>query len=268
MDHNPQESQMSDESMVRTLDAQARCIWPQEAALFDRYGVPSQVLDVGCGTGEITWRLAERYGDAHLLGVDLIEAHLVTARQRTAAHGSRVQFEARDAFDLGLPEATYDLVVNRHLLQAVPEPARVVQECLRVLKPGGWIHLLLEDYTMIQFEGASDALDRFWLNGPVMFGRSLGCDMRVGRRGPSLLAGCEDVRVDYVVVDTVRCAPRDVADIWRAWRDGYVEALSEVTGRDPASVTADWDEMIRLILDGYMVWQVPVVSARKPKNPR
>ena len=62
-DLNPQAKQMADESMVRNLDAQARAIWPQEMPLFKRYGLPAnaQILDAGCGTGELASRLAELF---------------------------------------------------------------------------------------------------------------------------------------------------------------------------------------------------------------
>ena len=58
MDRNPQAKQMADESMVRNLAAQAQAIWPQEEPLVRSYPAPSAVLDVGCGTGEITSRVA------------------------------------------------------------------------------------------------------------------------------------------------------------------------------------------------------------------
>ena len=58
---NPQSAQMADESMVRNLEAQAIAIWPQERALFLREPLPASgtICDVGCGTGEISARLAE-----------------------------------------------------------------------------------------------------------------------------------------------------------------------------------------------------------------
>src|SRR5437868_7050552 len=86
-DLNPQGRQMADESMVRNLAAQADAIWPQEAPLFDRYTLPAQarILDAGCGTGEISRRLAERFVDAHVLGIDIIDAHLDLARSRYTA---------------------------------------------------------------------------------------------------------------------------------------------------------------------------------------
>ena len=77
-DLNPQREQMADESMVRNLDAQARAIWPQEAPLFSRYGLAPdiRILDAGCGTGEISSRLAEMYPKAQVLVVDVLDNHL------------------------------------------------------------------------------------------------------------------------------------------------------------------------------------------------
>src|SRR2546430_16349086 len=71
---NPQAKEMADESMVRNLAAQADAIWPQEQPLFSRYGLPNEayILDAGCGTGEISLRLAGMFERARLLGVDVI----------------------------------------------------------------------------------------------------------------------------------------------------------------------------------------------------
>lgn len=73
-DLNPQAKQMADESMVRNLDAQARAIWPQEMELIRRYALPPEphILDAGCGTGEISSRLAEMFPKAVVLGIDIV----------------------------------------------------------------------------------------------------------------------------------------------------------------------------------------------------
>ena len=62
-EHNPQAEQMAHESMVRNLAAQANAIWPQEETLFARYGLAGdlRIADIGCGSGEITSRLARLY---------------------------------------------------------------------------------------------------------------------------------------------------------------------------------------------------------------
>ena len=52
---------------------------------------------------------------------------------------------------------------------------------------------------MIHIEG-SPKFDRFWLDGAVSFGLDTNCDLRIGRRGISLLTGCTEKRLDFVVV--------------------------------------------------------------------
>src|SRR5688572_18276729 len=98
---------MAGESMVRTLTAQAEAIWPQEQRLFRRYELPggANVLDAGCGTGEISLRLAELFPQVNLLGVDIVDDHLALARARCARFGERARFEKRSVFELGLPDA-------------------------------------------------------------------------------------------------------------------------------------------------------------------
>ena len=85
-DRNPQAEQMGDESMARNLAFQAQAIWPQEQVLFERYGLSGEIriLDLGCGTGEITRRLALRYPQAHVVGIDILEGNLATRWARYA----------------------------------------------------------------------------------------------------------------------------------------------------------------------------------------
>ena len=107
-DRNPQAEQMGDESMARNLAHQAEAIWPQERPLFDRYGLSGafEILDVGCGTGEITRRLADRYPQARLLGLDILDGNLQLARRDSAAYGDRVRYEVGDAFALRQADAS------------------------------------------------------------------------------------------------------------------------------------------------------------------
>jgi cyclopropane fatty-acyl-phospholipid synthase-like methyltransferase len=98
-DPNPQAAQMADASMLRNLDAQARAIWPQEAPLFERYGLPpdAQILDVGCGPGEISSRLAEKFPEARVTAGP--DRHLQLARapaapaRRLGSRRRRLPFE-------------------------------------------------------------------------------------------------------------------------------------------------------------------------------
>ena len=265
---NPQAREMADESMVRTLAAQADAIWPQERPLFVRYALPAEpyILDAGCGTGEISVRLAQVFDTARLLGVDVIDAHLERARARSAPFGERVRFEHRSIFELGLPDNTFDLVVCRHVLQAVPHPERVIAELARVTRRGGWLHLIAEDYLMINFEPRRLDPDDFWNRGPRAFGDAIGTDLRIGRKTYGILRelGFTEITIDYVIVDPLR-VPRDtLAAIWVAWRDGFADAIAQHTAITREQFNAYFEDMIATIRDpsGYGVWHVPVVAAR------
>jgi len=259
---------MADESMVRNLAAQAEAIWPQEKPLFERYhlSIDANVLDAGCGTGEITHRLAEMFTSARVLGVDILDTHLDMARTRCTGLGERVRFENRSIFDLQLPNAHFDLVVCRHVLQAIPHADRAITELARVTRRGGWLHLIAEDYLMINFEPRRLDPDDFWLEGPRRFGSATGTNMRIGRAAHGILRrlGLSNIRVDYVIVDPLR-VPRDTfAAIWKAWRDGYADAVSTHTRVSREMFLAHFEDMIATIEDpdGYGVWHVPVIAAQ------
>ncbi len=271
VDLNPQVQQMADESMVRTLSAQAQAIWPQEVRLFERYGLPATaaILDVGCGTGEITSRLAEHFPSAEVLGVEILAQHVEYARQRYAPLAPRLRFEQGDAFHLKLPDARFELTVCRHVLQSVPHPERVVAELARVTRPGGRLHLLLEDYEMIHHYPSRLDLSAFWHQVVTGYGAKHQVDPAIGRRGFTLCreAGLQDVTVDFVTVDTVRVPRETFAAIITAWRDGYAQVLSQHTRYSLPEVLAHFNELIATIHDprAYAVWQVPIVSATVPK---
>ncbi|MEO8672396.1 MAG: methyltransferase domain-containing protein [Tahibacter sp.] len=268
-DHNPQAQQMGDESMARNLGFQAQAIWPQERVLFQRYALSGalRILDLGCGTGEITRRLAELYPQANITGVDILDGNLAIARRESTGFGDRVRYETGDAFALGYVDATFDLVVCRHLSQAVPRFERVLQEIDRVLRPGGWLHLLSEDYGMLRMPRGARDPDRFWIATVLPYLESIDCDGRIGRHSPALLQqrGYVELAMDYVIVDTLR-VPREIfGGILRAWRDGYVEALASASGREANEVRADFDAIIEGIETAphYAVWHVPVISGRR-----
>src|SRR4249920_1542735 len=109
-DLNPHATQMADESMVRTLAAQAEAIWPQELPLLRRYALGPQprILDAGCGTGEIASRLAAEFGAASVLGVDIIDDHLEMARRRYPGLVARLRFEHQSIYELQAADATFD----------------------------------------------------------------------------------------------------------------------------------------------------------------
>lgn len=267
---SPQAAQMAHASMVRTLAAQAEAMWPQEGALLERYALagPVTILDVGCGTGEITARLAARYPEASILGIDLDAAHLARAAARCAAFGARVRFAPGNAMALESENDTFDLAVCRHMLQVVPDVGQVLDEMIRVVRPGGWLHLLAEDYAMIQAHPTRLDPDRFWHAGAIAFGTAVGTDLRVGRRVFTLLAerGLAELSVDYIVADSLRVPPETLVVMLEAWREGFADVIARTTTLSLDEVHAHFDDFVACLRHphGYFVWNVPVISGRVP----
>jgi ubiquinone/menaquinone biosynthesis C-methylase UbiE len=270
VDLNPQAPQMADEPMLRTLAAQAAAVWPQEEILLRRLGLegPLRILDAGCGTGEGASRLARLFGEAEVLGVDVLPGSLALARSRHADLAPRLRFEQRSIFDLGLPDRSFDLVACRHVLQSIPHADRAIAELVRVTRSGGRLHLIAEDYGMIHFTPRDLDPDAFWPAAPADFGAATGTDMRIGRQTPGILRrlGLAGITVEYLVVDTLRVPRETFAAIWEAWRDGYVEAIGERTRFSAAEARAHFDDQIATLRDpdGYAAWIVPVVSGVVP----
>jgi len=267
-DLNPLAKQMADESMVRNLEAQARAVWPQEVPLIRRYALPpdARILDAGCGTGEGSSRLADLFPQASVLAVDILDHHLELARSRYGSFAPRLVFEHQSIFELQAADRSFDLTVCRHVLHSIPHPDRVIAELARVTRPGGYLHLIPEDYGMLHFQrGRLDPRD-FWHQVPAIMGPATGTDLFIGRNTFSLLAAMnfEQITVDYIIVDTVRVPRETFAAILEAWRDGHAEIIGELTPISRKASASYFDQMIANIRDpqGYAVWMVPVVSAR------
>ena len=101
---------------------------------FDAYR-GKRVLEVGCGAGTDLARFAR--GGATVTGVDLSASAIELARQNFAQQGLTGTFEEADGEQLPFESDTFDLVYAHGVVQYTPDGERLVDECRRVLKPGG-----------------------------------------------------------------------------------------------------------------------------------
>lgn len=118
---------------IRT--AGERAAWDRILDLVVPAGGTLDALDVGCGTGFLTFELAAR--GHHVTGIDFAPAMIAEARRKAAEHGVGVRLEEGDAEQLRFAAASFDLVISRHLLWTLPHPEATIDEWIRVLKPGG-----------------------------------------------------------------------------------------------------------------------------------
>jgi SAM-dependent methyltransferase len=114
----------------------------------DRGGVMAgrSVLDVGCGFGLETLRLAALAGPGKVAGIDKSADFIAEATARATAAGLAIDFEVGDAEALPYPDASFDCVRAERLLIYLTDPAKAVAEMKRVARPGGRIALIEPDF--------------------------------------------------------------------------------------------------------------------------
>ena len=108
-------------------------------ALAAEYARPGDVvLDVACGYGYGAAIIAGSSSAGRVVGVDLSDQSIAYATDNYGTGDGRVSFRAGDAQDLSfLPDASVDLVASFETIEHIPHPDRLLDEVLRVLKPGG-----------------------------------------------------------------------------------------------------------------------------------
>jgi ubiquinone/menaquinone biosynthesis C-methylase UbiE len=93
------------------------------------------ILDVGCGTGSLTAVLLGAAGVKNIVGIDLAEVYLESARK--TIKDPRVSFKVGDAANLPFADQSFDRAFSMLVLQFVPDAKKAVSEMRRVVRSGG-----------------------------------------------------------------------------------------------------------------------------------
>ncbi|HDT3149464.1 TPA: methyltransferase domain-containing protein [Morganella morganii subsp. morganii] len=111
----------------------------------------SRVLEIACNMGTTAIEIAQRF-QCHITGIDMDKQALANARKNILANGLShlITVQEADASKLPFPDNHFDVVINEAMLTMYADKAkaRLLQEYLRVLKPGG--RLLTHDIALTE----------------------------------------------------------------------------------------------------------------------
>ena len=261
----------SEAELGSMLDLQLRLTWPMELptlrAIVPAEG-PVRFLDVGCGQGGFTQRVAEEFNNATVLGVDLEQPNVDIAQQNaaTSSAAARLDYERANAYDLSTiaHHGRFDFASCRSMLYTLPDVDRVVGSILRTLKPsGGVAHFLCEDYGAVFSAPMRDGVDhaRFWAEGPCRLfpephmGRRI---HTVAARAARALGLRAELRVTQLPISTQiddAVGRETLAQVFESWKDyGSLVAQKTVITVDEHITTLDDIAAACRDPDGYVLW--------------
>lgn len=146
-----------------------------------------RVLDVGCGAGIDLVRFLQ--AGARGVGIDVAPTAIALARRNVAQRGLAADLLVADGDRLPFRDDSFDYVFAHGVVQYTAEPQRLVDECRRVLRPGGVVSFQV--YNRISWLSAMSAVTKVDLehvDAPVLRTYS-------HREFASLLTGFRDVRL-------------------------------------------------------------------------
>jgi ubiquinone/menaquinone biosynthesis C-methylase UbiE len=101
---------------------------------------PARVADLGCGTGSLSVLVAEHGYD--VTGIDLSPAMILNAANKAHAHRLSIDFAVDDASHPNLDAGSFDVVLARHVVWALPDPSAALAGWTRLLQPEGRLVLI------------------------------------------------------------------------------------------------------------------------------
>ena len=98
------------------------------------------VVDIGSGAGGVPLLLANRYGAARVIGLDVEATVVAHARVKVERAGLQERIEIRrvEPGPMPLPGTSVDIVFSKDSIVHIPDKEALAADAFRVLKPGGW----------------------------------------------------------------------------------------------------------------------------------
>jgi tocopherol O-methyltransferase len=130
-------------AQIETMDELLRL-----GGLIDKNGsptsAPQSILDIGCGVGGASRHLARTFPSANVTGVTLspYQAERATQLNKEAELDGRVKNVVCDALNSRFPDASFDVVWSLESAEHMADKHRLIEECMRLLKPGGRLVML------------------------------------------------------------------------------------------------------------------------------
>jgi len=205
----------------------------------------AHVLDIGCGIGGIDLLLAESYGAASVLGIDVETTNIELAAERARWRGlaDRVAYRIVTPGPLPLESASFDVVFSKDAMIHIADKEALFAEVARVLRPGGLF--VASDWLRADDDPPSAAMQRyveleglsFAMASPARYHRAMAA------------AGLRDIEIRDRNAWYAATARRELAQLRGPLRPRLVEAVGEA---ETDRATGIWEAMLPVLDSGEL----------------
>lgn len=193
------------DSEVKRLESQVDLFYRKEIELYKKIGLRDgmKLVECGSGPGFLISHIVRDFPQCSATAVEM-DSYLVAHLNKNAAVNGKKLFEVKHAsiYETGLPDNYFDFAIVRLVLEHLEEPGKAITEIRRILKPGGNLVVVSNDfaYHLITYPRIPE-LDEMYL-AYIKSRLSEGGNPLIGRQIPGILkkGNFESVNIEIICV--------------------------------------------------------------------
>ena len=168
-----------------------------------------KILELGSGLGILADQISRNLSNGKVTGIELMKEQI-----GSCPPGSKnLEFILGDVHKLPFPDASFDKIYGRYILEHISYPVRALREALRVLKPGGEISIQENSILLIEFYPACPKFKKIWKKFAALQ-HKLGGDSMIGLKLHSLLLKAGFQKVELSSAPEIHWHGKDSFEPW------------------------------------------------------
>lgn len=235
---------------IKRLKAQVNLFWDNEWRHYQEHGLANAttIIELGSGPGFLIEKLLNHIPQANVTGLEIDPLLANYAKDYLREKNQkRWQVHEGNIMQTGMEDNSYDVAITRLVLEHLPEPIKAVQEIYRILKPGGKLMVVDNDFEMhiMTYPPVPGLRELYDAYCQARFAE--GGNPKIGRELPILLkdGGFSNVQFDIVnahsslLGDEMFFQSEGVGIPYKLMKDGFLSS------KDLAKVSVGWRKMVQ-----------------------